>query len=419
MRIGVQAWGSDGDIRPLLALAGGLRSAGHDVAIAVTSTENRDYGTLCQGLGLTYIKVPEHVGCDMRSLGEKFDRSPNRVESLKLFIHEIYLPYLGDMFSAAKMLCVSNDLVVGHFAVFPLKAAATMSGTPYVSVILFRGSVPSLFQPPGRMPNLGPLGNFIEWKLVQAVFDFFFRREVKRLWVRRGMAAPRHVLPDAWESDRLNLIAASRVFCPPQPDWGRKYQVCGYFWLPEKVQSWTISSGLQDFLDAGKAPVYMTFGLLQPLYPEKYVELMVKTARLACCRAIIQTTSSKYPPGSGHDDIYFIDRVPHHRIFPRCAAVAYHGGGGTAHSVTRCGLPSVVVGFSSEHMSYGKDLFRLGAGSKPVRYRKVTAEKLAARIRHVLDAPQIRRRSLELGEIMRQEDGVGRAVKLINNLDRG
>jgi len=29
MRIGLQTWGSEGDIRPLLALAGGLQSAGH------------------------------------------------------------------------------------------------------------------------------------------------------------------------------------------------------------------------------------------------------------------------------------------------------------------------------------------------------------------------------------------------------
>ncbi len=36
MNIGIQTWGSEGDVRPFLALAAGLRAAGHDVTLAVT-----------------------------------------------------------------------------------------------------------------------------------------------------------------------------------------------------------------------------------------------------------------------------------------------------------------------------------------------------------------------------------------------
>jgi hypothetical protein len=43
MKIGLQTWGSDGDIRPFLALAGGLRARGHEVSLVVTSVDNKDY----------------------------------------------------------------------------------------------------------------------------------------------------------------------------------------------------------------------------------------------------------------------------------------------------------------------------------------------------------------------------------------
>ena len=46
MRIGIQPWDTDGEIRPFIALAGGLSSAGHDVTIAVTSADNKDYSDL-------------------------------------------------------------------------------------------------------------------------------------------------------------------------------------------------------------------------------------------------------------------------------------------------------------------------------------------------------------------------------------
>lgn len=43
MRIGVQTWGSDGDIRPFIALANGLARRGHEVSLAITSVDNKDY----------------------------------------------------------------------------------------------------------------------------------------------------------------------------------------------------------------------------------------------------------------------------------------------------------------------------------------------------------------------------------------
>jgi len=416
VRVGVQTWGSDGDIRPLIALAGGLKSAGYDVTLAVTSTENRDYASICQNLGIDYIKAPEHTECDIADLGQKINQIRNRVKALKFLTQEIYLHYLADMYSAAQALCNTCDLVVGHFTVFPLKMASIQTGTPYVSTILFRGCVPSVYRPPGRLPNLGRIGNYFEWKLIQNLIDFIFKKEVKRFWKGAGLNPPRHVLPDAWESDRLNLIAASRVFCPPQPDWGTQYRVCGYFHIPESLETWLMPRSLQEFCDAGDPPVYMTFGLLQPYYMEKNVELMLAAAKIAGCRAIIQTTSPEYPPHSVDQNIYFIDRAPHSQIFPQCGAVVYHGGGGTAHSVTLCDRPSVIIGFSNEHMAYGQDLFRLGAASKPIRYRKATAESIARRIVEVINTPSMRARTTELGDIMRKENGVNKAVESIRTL---
>ena len=87
------------------------------------------------------------------------------------------------------------------------------------------------------------------------------------------------------------------------------------------------------------------------------------------------------------------------------------------HSVTLCGRPSVVVGFSNEHMAYGQHLYRLGAGSKPVRYRRVTAGTLTKRIRHTPESPPMLKRASELGNLMRKEDGVACAVDAIEKLD--
>jgi len=56
MKIGIKTWGGDGDIFPFLALANGLRSAGHQVTVVYTSSE--DYTSIiAEAMNIKLIKV--------------------------------------------------------------------------------------------------------------------------------------------------------------------------------------------------------------------------------------------------------------------------------------------------------------------------------------------------------------------------
>ena len=43
MKIGMQTWGSHGDIRPFLALAEGLQAAGNEVHLVITCFDSDTY----------------------------------------------------------------------------------------------------------------------------------------------------------------------------------------------------------------------------------------------------------------------------------------------------------------------------------------------------------------------------------------
>jgi sterol 3beta-glucosyltransferase len=60
MRIGLQAWGSEGDIRPFTALAAGLVEAGHEVTLAVTDNVGRDYSCLARRSRYKLVAVGRH-----------------------------------------------------------------------------------------------------------------------------------------------------------------------------------------------------------------------------------------------------------------------------------------------------------------------------------------------------------------------
>jgi UDP:flavonoid glycosyltransferase YjiC (YdhE family) len=171
---------------------------------------------------------------------------------------------------------------------------------------------------------------------------------------------------------------------------------------------------LQDFLVSGDPPVYMTFGSLQQAVPDWSMELFIEAARLSGCRAIIQTSSEKYPADSQAENIYFIGRHPHQPLFKQCAAVVHHGGAGTTHSASLSGCPSVVVPFMDEQLFWGCQLKKIGLAGEPLPSKKADAKILAERINIVLSTKSMQQAAENTAQQMQEQDGVAEAVRLIN-----
>jgi UDP-N-acetylglucosamine:LPS N-acetylglucosamine transferase len=64
MKIGIQAWGTDGDIEPLLAIGVELSERGHQVFIDLLRIKKRDYNFLkkYKNLNARIIEFPEERG---------------------------------------------------------------------------------------------------------------------------------------------------------------------------------------------------------------------------------------------------------------------------------------------------------------------------------------------------------------------
>lgn len=415
MRIGIQTWGSNGDIRPLIALGGGLRAEGHDVTVAVTSVDNGDYSALAAALGVALVRVPERMDFDMPAFAARAGGLRTDKAILEMLFRETFHPYRAQMYEAAKALCRESDIVIGHFLMYPLKVAALKVGLPFASVTLCHGLIPTAYAPPPGLPDLGRWGNRLAWYLGERLIDRALRRHIDDLWLSEGLEPFAHVLPDVMFSEALDLVAVSPALCRRQPDW-RGHEVCGFFGVPGEMEPLELAPSLERFLDAGDAPVYMTLGSSGQLVPEHGTSLLIEAARLAGVRAIVQTPLSAHRADTVDGDVYFIGRTPHHAVFPYCSAVVHHGGAGTTHSATRAGRPSVVVAFIGEQAFWGRELRRLGAGSAPLAVRTVTPARLARAIRLVLADPSHRRRAEELSSAMKDENGVARAVKLIEQL---
>ncbi len=126
MRIGIQTWGTEGDVRLLIALASGLSTAGHDVTLAITEITNKQFTTLGERLNFS-IRHVGHIDCDetrFKQLSANVFNEWSPVKKGDIIVSNFIDPVIEDMLVAAKALCKENDSVINLFFVYPLKIAA-------------------------------------------------------------------------------------------------------------------------------------------------------------------------------------------------------------------------------------------------------------------------------------------------------
>jgi len=414
MKIGIQTWGSEGDIRPLVALGHGLVQRGHTVELVYTDIGNRSYDAVAAALGMTARAVATPVIADENELyeiGLKAINAGNPLWQGKLIYDRLLRPVEDAIFQAAVDLCQRSDLLVTHLLLNQSRAAAELAGKPAVSVTFAHSLVPSRHIHPDGLPRLGETGNAIGWQIARFALNRVMRGPVNAFRGRVGVPPVNDLLLDGWASHLLNLITVSPAICPEQPDWPAWNRVCGFL-TPPPTQHEQISPELAAFLDAGDPPVFMGFGSLMPVsssYLTESVAVMKEAARLAGCRAIIQ---AEVPPERG-DRVVVIGRSPHAQVFPRCAAVVHHCGAGTTHTTLRAGVPSVCVPHVSDQFGWADELRRLGVAPAAVSRLSLSAARLARRIKEVLANPDMRTRAEALAARMKDDDGPARAAVLI------
>jgi UDP:flavonoid glycosyltransferase YjiC (YdhE family) len=229
MRVGIQGWGSEGDVRPLLALAARLRSEGHEPDVVLTPIDSRDYREECRRLGLPLRVVPENLSFSLETLARSARSSePSKLSRAVLDLG--FTPHVEAMHAAAIDLCRRSDVVVGGSSSWYVRAAALEVRIPFVGVDYYPGVVPSKHAPPHGLASWGPFEG-IRWALLRGAMDLAFKKTAAKFFAAKGLPPPRHAIPDVIFSERLNLHAASPTLCPPAPDWSEIHQVCGEFFM--------------------------------------------------------------------------------------------------------------------------------------------------------------------------------------------
>ncbi len=111
-----------------------------------------------------------------------------------------------------------------------------------------------------------------------------------------------------------------------------------------------------------------------------------------------------------------LDSAPHDWLFPHMVAVVHHGGVGTTAAGLRAGKSTVICPCFGDQPYWGQRVQQLGVGPSPLSQKTLTVETPTEAIQTVVSNQQMRTNADLLGHKIQMEDGIHRAVKIIQSL---
>jgi UDP:flavonoid glycosyltransferase YjiC (YdhE family) len=414
MKVTILTAGSRGDVQPYIALGLGLQAAGHSVRI-VTHHSVEDF---VRGYGLDFSPVegnPRRMLED--ELGQRLlTASKNPLAPLR-HTFAMMKPIMFQVLDGYWQASLDADVLLFHLLLaLPAASIAEKLAIPaypaYLQHVHATRAYPAASALPLPVPGLNRVYNRLTYSLVDWFFWSFIRSGINQ-WRERTLNLPpypRRSLFKEWQRKRLPfLYGFSPHVVPRPPEWGDEIHVTGY-WFLDGGSDWQPPSALLDFLASGPPPVCVGFGSMVTRDPEQLAEVTLEALALSKQRGLLLTGWSGISNSDLPDEVFKIDFAPHDWLFPRMAAVVHHGGAGTTAAGLRAGVPAVVVPFFGDQFFWAWRVASLRVGPSPIPRKKLSARRLATAIEQVIGDTEMRKRAAALGEKIRAEDGVARAV---------
>jgi sterol 3beta-glucosyltransferase len=407
MKITILTYGSRGDVQPILPLALRLRQNAHFVKLAAPFR----FKNFVEEHGVDFVPLagdPEDLSRRLNDAGYNFIKMMR-----ELINHAIAIG--ADVWRQTEEACSDADLIIHTFA--HVVGAHTLAREKNIPDLHLQGF--PMFTPTGDYPNvtmpnlkshfLNRLTHQLSGKITWWTAQLGFER------VRRRAGLPKQKLYWPFDDDPLRprtpvLCAWSPNVLPASSDWPPNVHVTGYYFFPLE-NSYQPPTELVSFLQKGESPVCITFGSMVNRDQEKIHRIVRESLKRTGQRGIILSGWSGLKASSSNELLY-LEAAPHDWLLPHCKMVIHHGGAGTTSAGLRAGIPNIVIPFTADQPFWGKRVYAIGAGPKPVLVKNLSVEKLTRAIAEA-ENQAFRKRAQAIGQKLKTEDGIGEATKLI------
>ncbi len=418
MKIVLSAFGSLGDLHPMIALGIELRARGHEIAFNTLEVYREKIGAL------EFEFHPMRPDLDPerdRQLAREIMDAKTGTETL---LREVLLPNLRPMYEDMMHAVRGADAFITGEGVYPAASVAEKTGVKWITTSLAPGSFLSPhdpFVPPTTqwLKHFRFLGATVHGAMYSVIHRIVaswlgsyreFRREI-------GLSENHDPVFKDKFSKLLHLAMFSKVLGKPQPDWHSPTLQTGFCFYDGQADLGTMPEDLQTFLDAGEPPIVFTLGSAAVMDARDFFEESAKAARLLNRRAVLLYGIFNDAPKITDENIAAFDYAPYSLVFPRAACVVHQGGVGTTAQTLRAGVPHLIMPYSHDQPDNAARCERLGV-ARTIARDKYGRDAAAKQLRELLADLSYKAKAVEARKIVEAEHGTRVACDAIEQILR-
>lgn len=411
-RIAMATIGTQGDIQPYVALAREMKARGYSVVLGATD----DFESMITSYGIEFWSL----GSSMKEFVQQAQFE--KAMSQNLLVNAPSLLRQGQKIveraaRASWEMCQGADAILlminTSFAIDIAEALDVPAIVVALQPLNSTGDFPLHVY---YGPTFGRTINKLSYSTmtVQQIYYNLPRNKLRRELMGLEPRKKGGFFKDTEGRPLCTLNAFSEAISPRPRDWPRSSVVTG-FWMLSDNTGWEPDEKFKAFLESGSTPIYVGFGSM-PFGADKNTEILRGAVTGWNGRVVVARGWGGISATDMPDNVFVIDRAPHDQLFKYVKAVVHHGGAGTTSAALHAGRPTFVVPQSVDQPYWGRRVYELGCGPKPVRRRKLTAEILQEALTD-LDTNSFYRANAEaIAEKLKAENGVNNAIEVIERV---
>ncbi|KAF4462073.1 glycosyltransferase family 28 domain-containing [Fusarium albosuccineum] len=413
LNIVIMGFGSRGDLEPTLEIAKVLQfQYGHRVRY-VTHERHKH---IVQAAGIEFYSLGR---ADPREMIARRSRGSKEMRRILPEIQDEFAE-MGQRYWGA---CIDDpagipdgtspdpfvaDAIIATMTTFVHSSAAARMGIP----IHLQANNPRIFSkyiPHSQAESSGNstsvVRNVLSWWLKDLAFLLMLNSGFNKLRVETmGLES---FSPIWWQSHFMRFrLPCSNLWSPHllanPSDWGDEIDTVGYAFADE--EPFSPPAELLEWLDKGDEPIYVGFGSMSFPNSDQVLEAIFDGIAKAGKRIIYaQGWSGTSDDRFNRDDVFVVNEIPHHWLFPRVAAVVIHMGAGTTSMAIKTGKPITMIPIAGDQPFWAPRVHRAGCGPEPIPLQDVTSEIIYARVQEALSSEMLAS-VRSMAEKIRQEE---------------
>ncbi len=308
---------------------------------------------------------------------------------------------IGDQINLLPDKIKKVDLVLAAGIVMGVQTAADILQVPYRLVAFY----PIIL---GTTKD-DPLKNRLLFGIGRSMINLVMKGFINKMRTKHGLQ-PINDVWKHWMGDNV-IVACDKELNPARTGTAFPFTQTAFMVLPSKNP---LPEKVEDFLNSGKPPVYIGFGSNPVSNPEKYSQIFEEVRDATSQRLIISRGWADLPENNSQDILY-VDDMPFELLFPKLAAVVYHGGTGTMAAIARAGVPQAAFPFMGDQFENQKQIVKLGLGPQTCEFKKMTAKEISSAITACISNDIYKKNAAEISHKLQDVNGIELTVQLIEN----